>query len=94
MLRFSVQAPGWAAHLHVAYLMTTGHVGNLFSTTSRQPPRSSLTLTDPSWEATDPYGTDLLVVGQGTRISHLLHASSHGHKRMRCRVSDEMQTGL
>jgi eukaryotic-like serine/threonine-protein kinase len=62
VLRFRVQTPAWSSHLHVAFLMTTGEVGNLFSTTSRQAPRSSITLTDPTWEATEPYGTDLLLV--------------------------------
>jgi eukaryotic-like serine/threonine-protein kinase len=62
VLRFRVQTPGWSAHLHVSYLMTTGDVGHLFSTPSRLAPRSTLTLTDPKWEATDPYGTDLLLV--------------------------------
>jgi eukaryotic-like serine/threonine-protein kinase len=62
VLRFRVQTPAWSAHLHVAFLMTTGEVGNLFNTTARQAPRSSITLTDPKWEATEPYGTDLLLV--------------------------------
>jgi serine/threonine-protein kinase len=62
VLRFRVQTPGWPAHLHVAYLMTTGAVGNIFNTTSRQPPRSSVALGDPSWEVSEPYGTELLLV--------------------------------
>jgi serine/threonine-protein kinase len=62
LLRFKVQTPGWPAHLHVAYLMVSGDVGNLFSTTSRQSPRSRIALGEPQWEATDPYGTDLLLV--------------------------------
>ncbi len=42
--------------------MTTGHAGNIFSTASRQPPPSSLTPSAPQWKATEPYGTDLLLV--------------------------------
>jgi serine/threonine-protein kinase len=62
VLRLRVQTPGWPAHLHVAYLMTTGEVGHLFTTISRQPPRSSVALGDPSWEVSEPYGTELLLV--------------------------------
>ncbi len=62
MLRFRVQMPDWPAHLHVSYLMTTGNVGNIVNAPPRQAPGANSTFTDPKWEATDPYGTDLLLV--------------------------------
>jgi hypothetical protein len=61
VLRFKVQLPDWPAYLNIIYLMVTGDAGHLVSTTWRLTGNSSVLLTDPKWEATEPYGTELLI---------------------------------
>jgi hypothetical protein len=60
VLRLQVRMPDWPAHLALFVLMPQGQAGQL-AATGRQSPRATLTLTDPSWAATAPFGSELLL---------------------------------
>jgi serine/threonine-protein kinase len=66
LLRFSVQMPPWANHLHVAYATSDGSVARL-EPGAAQPPGARVRLGDQrpgfqGWEIDEPFGTDLLFV--------------------------------
>lgn len=60
VLRLQVRMPDWPAYLSIFALMPQGEAGQLVGT-GRHAARASVTLTDPSWEVTAPFGTDLLL---------------------------------
>jgi len=60
VLRVQVQMPDWPAHLALFVLMPHGEAGQLAGT-GRNAARSSFLLTDPGWEVTAPFGSELLI---------------------------------
>jgi hypothetical protein len=61
-LRFKVEMPDWPAFLHVFYLDTAGHVGNLVQAgNAPYPPGAVPEFGRPYWVASEPFGTDLLI---------------------------------
>lgn len=66
LLRLEVQLPQWPAHLHVAYLMSSGEVVNLVPSQYQQA-NARVRLGEPrgnfaGWEVDEPFGTDLAIV--------------------------------
>jgi serine/threonine-protein kinase len=59
-LRFQVSPPEWARYLTVSYLAVNGVVGHLVENAPLLEGRAA-TFGEPHWEATEPFGTDLLL---------------------------------